>query len=135
MRHEIPELDARGLRGFALKMALTVAVLFGALLPWLFGFAYPVWPWIFAAVLTAWGLAAPATLNRLYRGWMKVGIAVGTVNSKIILGLMFYLIILPAGTVMMLFGKDPLLRKLHTDEASYRVKSKPVGRDHIERPY
>ena len=135
MMHAIPELDARGLRDFALKMSAVVAVLFGVILPWLFEFAYPLWPWIFAVVFVAWGFVAPATLRPVYRGWMRVGMAVGIVNSKIILGLMFYVIILPAGLIMRVFRGDPMARRLHTDEASYRVKSTLTRREHLEKPY
>jgi len=135
MQHEIPELDAKGLRGFAFKMALVVAVLFGALLPWLFGFRYPLWPWVFGAVLGTWGLLAPATLKWVYHGWMRFGMAIGAFNSKVILSLMFFVIILPAGAIMRLLRKDPMLRKLHTPATSYRVPSKSAGRDHVERPY
>ena len=123
MLHEIPELDAKGLRQFAFKMAAVIAVLFGAVLPWLF-----------AGVLALWGLVAPATMNWLYRGWMYVGMAIGAVNSKIILSLMFFVIILPAGVIMRLLRKDPMLRK-RTPETSYRVPSRAAARDHVERPY
>ena len=135
MQHEIPELDAKGLRDFALKMAAVIAPLFGAVLPWLFDFAYPLWPWVFGGVLALWGLLAPTTLNRVYRGWMHVGMAVGTFNSKVILSLMFFVVILPAGAILRLLGKDPMLRKLRTPATSYRVPSKVSASDHVEKPY
>ena len=50
---DIPELDAAGLRRFALVTGAILAVLFGVLLPWLFGFGFPLWPWIVAGVLAA----------------------------------------------------------------------------------
>ncbi len=135
MHHEIPQLDARGLRGFAFKMAAVIAVLFGLILPYLFDFAWPVWPWVLAAVLVLWGAVAPATLGPLYRGWMRVGMAVGAINSKIILGLVFYVIIVPAGYIMRMVKKDPMARTLRTDSSSYRVKSSTTLRDHLEKPY
>ena len=135
MIHEIPELDARGLRSFAFKMSIVIAILFGGILPWLFNFNYPVWPWVVAAVLVLCGLLAPKTLNPVYHGWMKVGIAVGWFNSRVILGFMFYVIILPVALILRLLGKDPMARQIHTEEKSYRVTSKVTPPKQMEKPY
>jgi hypothetical protein len=135
MHHEIPELDRSGLRRFALKMGGVIAALFGLVLPWLFSFKYPLWPWIVAGVLSAWGLVAPGTLGPVYHAWMRIGIAIGWFNSKVILGVLFYTLILPAGLIMRLFGKDPMRRKLRTSDSTYRVPSKNPAREHLERPY
>ena len=72
--HEIPKLDAKGLRHFALSTGAIVAGLFGLALPWLFGWSIPWWPFVLAAVLSLWGLLAPATLRPVYRGWMSLGL-------------------------------------------------------------
>jgi hypothetical protein len=135
MMHDIPELDAKGLRSFALTTGGIVVALFGLLLPWLLELGFPIWPWVLGAVLGVWGLAAPASLRPVYRGWMRFGLLASRITTPIILGIVFYVVIMPMGLVMRLFGHDPMRRKLDTDEASYRVPSKPAPRESVERPY
>lgn len=85
-------------------MGAVISVLFGLVLPWLFGFDFHLSPWTVGGTLALWGLVAPSTLPPLYRAWMKFGMAIGWFNSRVILGLMFYVVILPAGLIMRLAG-------------------------------
>jgi hypothetical protein len=135
MLHEIPELDAKGLRHFALTTGGIVAILFGLLFPWLLNLGLPLWPWLLAGVLGIWGLIAPRTLRPVYRGWMRFGQLASRITTPIILGIVFYGVVMPMGLVMRLVGHDPMRRKLDTDDDSYRVRSTPAPRDSVERPY
>ena len=45
----LKKTDHKGLRQFGLQMALVIPMLFGLLLPWLFGWFWPLWPWMVAA--------------------------------------------------------------------------------------
>ncbi|MGH8602955.1 MAG: SxtJ family membrane protein, partial [Gammaproteobacteria bacterium] len=83
------------LRRFGLITAAIVALLFGVVLPWLFDHALRLWPWIVAGVLSGWALVWPRTLFPIYRAWMAIGQVLGWINSRIILGLMFYVMIMP----------------------------------------
>ncbi len=135
MTHEIEKLDAAGYRKFGLVTGAIVVVLFGLLIPWIFSFGYPKWPWILAGILAAWGLLAPTTLQPVYVGWMKFGHVMNWINTRLILGLLFYGIFLPFGLVMRLFGKDPMQRKINESITSYRVESHHDARDNVERPF
>lgn len=133
--HDIPELDARGLRQFALSTGGIVVVLFGLLLPWLFDAGLPYWPWILATILAVWGLAAPKSLRPVYRGWMQVGLAISRVTTPLILGLVFFLLFTPAGLIMRLTGHDPMRRRLSDEASSYREPSRTAAPESMERPY
>jgi O-antigen/teichoic acid export membrane protein len=139
--HAIPELDRRGLREFALTTGTVVAVLFGLIIPWLLGrqiafLSWPGnWPWLLFTVLAAWGLIAPMTLRPLYRLWMRFGLVMGRITSPIILGLVFYLVFMPTGLIMRLFGKDGMNRKFDKNAGSYRVQSKKAPPENLERPF
>jgi Kef-type K+ transport system membrane component KefB len=135
MQHSIPELDAKGLRQFALTTGAIVAILFGLALPWLLHAAWPLWPWILAALLSLWGLVAPTTLRPVYRTWMRFGLLLSRITTPLILSLVFFLLFMPVGLVMRLFGKDPMRRRLRPDAKSYRVPSEQISPDSIERPY
>lgn len=135
MMHSIEPLDSAGYRRFGLVTGAIVAFLFGMAIPWLFSLEFPRWPWIFAGILAAWALLLPATLKPLYFGWMKFGHVMNWINTRIILGIIFYGLIVPFGLVMRLFGKDPMQRKLSSAVKTYRVDSQNPPRDNMENPY
>lgn len=124
------------LRKFGLIMAVFIALLFGLLLPWLFGAeTWPRWPWILAAGFAIPALLYPPVLHYPFKGWMAFGRIAGAINSRIVLGLLFFAIFLPIGFVMRLFGYDPLFRRLNADSDSYRVVSRQRDPKHFERPF
>ncbi len=127
--------DKKELRNFGLITGALTPVFFGLLLPWIFGRDFPVWPWIAGAVLASLAIVLPVVLKPVYRVWMTAGHYLGWVNTRIILSIMFYLIILPAGTVRRLLGKDSMKRSLNGKEESYRVTSSDPDKKHVERPF
>ena len=131
----IPELDRQGLRRFGLSTGAIVAGLFGLLLPWLFGAALPVWPWVVLAVLGLWALVAPDLLRPVYRAWMRLGLVMNRITLPIIMGLVFYLVLAPIGLVFRLTGRDPLRRRLAPAAASYTQAAEQPPRDNLERPF
>lgn len=133
--HEIVELDRKGLRDFGLVTGGIIALLFGLFFPWLLTNPFPLWPWIIAGVLGVWGLAAPMSLQPVYRLWMKLGLLLSRITTPIILGIVFYLLIWPMGLAMRTFGRDPMARHLHSDAVSYRVASRKPPKENMERPF
>ena len=127
--------DAKELRSFGFITGGLTPVFFGLLLPWLFEHDFPKWPWIVGGVLIVWALVLPMSLKPVYRIWMTIGLCLGWVNTRIILSIMFYLIILPTGVIMRLFGKDPMARSMIREQKSYRVTSTVPDKNHVERPY
>lgn len=135
MTENTPHNNAHELRKFGLTTGAIVVVLFGLLLPWLFSRSYPYWPWVLAGILWVWALIAPATLKPVYDGWMKVGHVLGWINTRIILGLMFFTVFFAAGLILKALGKDPMSRKIDKSVESYRVASRVHTKDHVERPF
>lgn len=133
--HDIPELDRAGLRAFGLSTGGILIALFGLLLPWLLGAALPRWPWLLGGALAGWALLAPASLGPLYRAWMRFGLLMGAIMNPLILGLVFFLVMLPIGALMRLAGKDPLARRLLADRESYRQPSRRRDGKSMERPF
>lgn len=127
--------DRKELRNFGLITGGLTPVFFGLLLPRIFGHGYPLWPWIAGAALAASGLLLPIILKPLYLVWMTIGHYLGWINTRIILSIMFYLVILPFGTILRLLGKDPMRRSLGGKEKSYRVNSSATDKSHMERPF
>ena len=134
---EIPELDTAGLRQFGLMLGGILAVLFGLILPWTWEWEnLPDLQWVATgAVVIVWALIAPDSMSGLYKGWMRVAMVIGNVINTIILAIVYSLVITPMGIVMRLMGKDPMRRELDKSAQTYRVISKVVPKNHIERPY
>ena len=99
------------LREFGFLLAIGFPLMLGWLLPALRGHGFHGWTlWVAIPGLTL-GLLAPRALALPYRGWMALGHALGWVNSHIILGAVFLLVLQPIAFVMRLTGYDPLRRR------------------------
>ena len=135
------EPNPKELRDFGLIMAGGLIGLFGLLfpvvLPWLGDkpVQFIIWPWIVGAAFAAAALLAPRVLTPLYKVWMKIGEVLGWINSRIILGLVFFALFLPVSLFFKLAGKDPMARKLDKSMKSYRVNSKQPKPENLEKPF
>lgn len=132
---QIPKLDKKGLRNFGLLTGTIIAVLFGLLLPWLRSYSPPRWIWVVSGVMWSWSFLAPATLNPVYQIWMRIGLIIGWVESRIILSLVFYGLVVPMGILMRLGAKDPMNSKFNTHLKSYRLKSRILPKNRMEKPF
>ena len=135
MKSVAATLDPAGYRKFGLTTGCIVIGLFGLLIPWLFELNYPLWPWIIGGVLGLWAVLAPDTLRPVYEAWMKFGQVMNWINTRLILGILFYGVFLPFGLVMRLLGKDPMHRELSKSVSTYRVISHNDSKDNVERPF
>lgn len=126
---------AKELRRFGLLFGLLLMLFFGLLLPWLWGRPWPRWPWIAGGAIWLWALALPGTIHYPYRGWMAVGAVLGWINTRILMSVVFYLVVLPIGLVMRMLVRDPLRRRLDRAAESYRVPAAADDPKHMERPF
>lgn len=60
-------------------------------------------------------------LKTLYSYWMKFAHALGWVNTRIILSIVYFLIFTPLALIFRLIGKDPMERRFEAAD-SYWVK-------------
>ena len=136
MTMDVPILDNAGLRKFGITTGAIIVVLFALFFPWVFDITtMPMWPWIIAGVLWVPALLMPGVLRPVYTTWMKIGHGIGWVNTRIILGVLFYVLVLPMGLIMRLFGNDPMARKRDESASSYRIESISEPKDRLEKPY
>jgi hypothetical protein len=75
------------------------------------------------------GLFGYPFLKPIYIGWMSFAFALGWVNTRIILGVVFYLIFTPVGIFGRLLGKDLLGLHFKRQSSTYWVKRKPQAFD------
>jgi hypothetical protein len=133
--HSIAKLNKKELRDFGLLFAVFFAGIFGLILPAIRGHALPAIPWMVAAIFCFLSLLVPSTLQPIYQVWMRIGLVLGWINTRIILGLIFYLLLMPMGIIMRLLKHDPLARKFEVRLSTYRLPSKTITRESMENPY
>lgn len=127
-------MSIKELRKFALVTGGMLVLFFDLLIPWIWGVGMPKWPLIVAAILIGMALAVPAALRPVYKIWMLFAEALGWVNTRIILSVIFFLIFFPIGLIMRMFN-DPMRRKFDQAAHSYRVPSNPTKPENMERPF
>jgi hypothetical protein len=81
------------------------------------------------------GLAAPASLKLPYRIWMRLGLVMNAIMSRLILGILYYLTVLPIGLILKMSGKDAMGNKFDKDVPTYRVVSKKINSDQMRKPF
>jgi hypothetical protein len=94
-----------------------------------------VWALVLASFLVPLGLLMPAVLRPIFKVWMKVGHVMGWVNTRIILGILYFGLITPMGMVMRLFGWDSMRRALLQDVETYRIVRPARSRNHMTRQF
>jgi O-antigen/teichoic acid export membrane protein len=94
-----------------------------------------LWAAVLAMLLILPALIYPATLRQVYRGWMALGNILGWINTRVILGGVFYLVVTPIGAVRRALGKDPMGKKLQAESESYRISRTRRPPSHLTRQY
>tara|TARA_Y100001968_G_scaffold189666_1_gene173834 strand:- start:784 stop:1176 length:393 start_codon:yes stop_codon:yes gene_type:complete len=118
MNSQIPK---EKLRQFGFLIGLGFPILIGWILPSMSGHLFRSWTlWVGLASIF-FGIFKPRLLLYPYKFWISLGNTLGWINSHIILGLVFLLILQPIALIMKVFGYDPLKQK-RTEEDSYREK-------------
>ena len=121
-------ISKKQLREFGLLIGFGIPILIGWLIPLILGHQFRTWTlWIGVPGLLI-GLIAPRLLYYPYKVWMALGHVLGWINSHIILGLVFILVLQPIAFIMRLTGYDPL-RSKRKGEKTYRENRKDLKID------
>jgi hypothetical protein len=120
------EFTASDGRRFAFPVGTAFALLAG-ILWWREHLAFA---WIgggLAAALYLAGLALPAKLGPIYRGWMAMALAISKVTTPIIMGIMYFVVLTPFGLVMRAVGKKPIRHR--AENGSFWRPANPGPKD------
>ena len=99
------------LREFGLFFGLIFSFLIGWLLPIIFDHKIRLWSIFFGLPFIVFGIFSPNYLKYFYKKWIQIGNFLAFVNSHIILGLIFLVVMQPIALIMKLFGYDSLKLK------------------------
>jgi len=97
------------------------------------------WVWTAAAALLfgAGGAFFYPVMKPVYTAWMIFAFAFGWINTRVLLGVFFYIVITPLGLILRLTGKDLLDEKIDRRAGSYWIQRerKKFDRDRLERMF
>jgi hypothetical protein len=106
-----------------------------------------IWPLVFrgeplriwaagvGASLAAAGALFPTGLAPLYRGWMWVGHVLGWINTRILLGVVFYGLVMPIGLCLRMMGRNTVRQQFAEAMPTYRVVRAPRPRNHMKNQF
>ncbi len=91
-----------------------------------------LWAIIPGGLLIVLGAIVPGVLKPIHRGWMEVGHVLGWINTRILLGIVFYGLITPIGIVFRIMGKDAMGKAFSKESQTYRVVRAPRPHGHMK---
>jgi len=135
--HAPPKATRRDLRNFGITFGV-VALVIAAFFAWR---GRPTPAQGFGTASVVFFLAAflvPSLLRPFFGPWMKFAEILGYINTRILLGLFYYVGVTPTGLLMRLAGKDPMTRTFKQKGAPTYWSKPPVhvdGRRHFDRQF
>ena len=116
-------ITIKQLRNFGLLIGFGFPILIGWLLASFTGHGLRIWTFWVGIPSLILGILAPRLLHYPYRIWMAMGHALGWINSRLILGFVYIIILQPIAYTMRLFRYDPLKMR-RKGEKTYRENRK-----------
>jgi cation transporter-like permease len=127
-----PATTTRDLRIFGLVFGTAFGLMMGLGIPLLRHRQLLPWPWAVTAAVWLLAVAVPESLRGFHVLWTGFGRKVGLIQTRIMLGIVFFLVVTPLGWLMRLFRRrasfDPAAR-------TYRVPSVARSPQSMERPF
>ena len=119
----VNDISKKILREFGLLVSFAFPILIGWFFPFIGGHSFRIWTiWISIPSLIL-AITWPGMLLYPYKAWMKLGYILGWINSRIILGLVFIIILQPIAFIMRIFGHDPLRTKKFSQKTYREIKT------------
>ncbi len=82
---------------------------------------------VIGLALVALGLIAPTDLSGLNRAWTRLGLILFRVVNPVVLGLVYFVVVMPLGLLIRTSRRDPLNLKFDPWAESYWVVREPPG--------
>ena len=115
-------------RGELRKFGITLGIVFGLLGGLFLWREKPCYFFLFivAGFFLFFGLLLPIFLKPIHKIWMGFALILGSIMTRVILSILFYLVITPIGLISKLSGKDFLDLKFNKSAVSYWVQRKKI---------
>ena len=120
------KISKKQLKNFGLIIGILFPLLIGIIIPLLYSHSYKFWTIYLGLTLIITGLFKPDYLYLPYKAWMFIGHTLGKINSKLILGIIFFLLLLPISIILKIFNYFPL-KKICLEKKSYKEVKLPIN--------
>ena len=111
----------KNLQEFGITIGIGIPLIFGIIIPHIVGHPIRGWTIYIGIMFIIFGIFFPNKLKKTYKVWITIGEILGWINSKIILGMVFIIVLQPISILMKLTGYDPLSMK-RNQKKSFREK-------------
>ena len=123
----IKNISNKKLKEFGYLIGFGFPTILGWLIPSLWGHTFKGWTLIIGIVFLILAFLKPRILFYPYKVWMLFGHILGWINSRIILGVVYIIVLIPTALIMRSIGYDPLQQKKES-KLSYKIdRSKYVS--------
>jgi len=92
------------------------------------------WAAVVGLLLVVGGAFVPRVLSPFYRVWMGIGHVLGWVNTRVLLGILFYGMLTPIGMALRYMGKITMKQAL-SEAPSYRVNRQRRPPSHMKNQF
>jgi len=127
--------DLRELRRFGMAAGALVVALVWFLLPRWRAVPRPAWAFGAGLGLIALGLVWPRALYPLHRAWRPIGRLLALVNTWLLLGIVFFVVVAPLGAILRRVGRLQYRDGFDPRAASYRVDVERTHVTNLEEPF
>lgn len=94
-----------------------------------------LWAVMLGGALIVLGAIMPWVLAPIHKGWMWVGHTLGWINTRILLGIVFYGLVTPIAVFFRIMGKDEMSRAFAESSPTYRVIKATKPRSHMRNQF
>ena len=88
-----------------------------------------------SAVFALAAALRPSVLAPLNRLWTRLGMLLHHIVNPLVMGVMFFLVVLPTGLVMRALGRDLLRQRIDRAATTYWIDREPVDPDHFKNQF
>ena len=116
-------INKKQLIEFGILLGIGFPFFIGWLIPFFHGNDFKIWSLFIGLPFVLISFIKPSLLRIFYKKWIKLGNILGFLNSHVILGFIFFFVLLPISIFMKILGHDPL-NKSFSAIKTYKVENK-----------
>ena len=116
--------NKKKLKEFGILIGFCFPLFIGWLIPFFTGHSFRFWTLLIGLVSLLLSVLNPNLLFYPYKLWMALGNILSWINSRLILGIVFFAILQPIALIMKIFGYDPLRKKQRNNKKTFREVKK-----------
>jgi len=125
-------ISKKQLRKFGFLIGFGIPIVLGWAIPAISGHMFRTWTLLIGISSLLLGILKPLLLYYPYKVWMKLGHFLGWINSSVILGLVFIIVLQPIAFIMKFFDYDPLrMKKSNRDSYREKIENKKIDLNRI----